>query len=217
MPGHLTPAAVRAQIAAPARSARLYLVTGDDEAEMSAIGTALAESVDEDFRAFNVQRFYGSDAGSTVAAVLDAASTYPLLAPRRVVLLLQAEKALVARKARKRGPRRDRAGRRCRGRRRRSDRPAGSSQGVRCAAARARGGGAPGRGAAAHVRRPGEAGGRRRVRGVCRRDPGRSKSSTACVSTATRPNYSARWRGPTWPGFAPTSSASCCMRRVGRR
>ncbi len=40
-----------------------------------------------------------SDAGSTVAAVLDAASTYPLLAPRRVVLLLQAEKALVARKA----------------------------------------------------------------------------------------------------------------------
>ena len=98
MPGHLTPAAVRAQIAAGSIEP-LYLVTGDDEAEMSAIGTALADSVDEDFRAFNVQRFYGSDAGSTVAAVLDAASTYPLLAPRRVVLLLQAEKALVARKA----------------------------------------------------------------------------------------------------------------------
>ena len=98
MPGHLTPAAVRAQIAAGSIEP-LYLVTGDDEAEMSAIGTALAESVDEDFRAFNVQRFYGSDAGSTVAAVLDAASTFPLLAPRRVVLLLQAEKALVARKA----------------------------------------------------------------------------------------------------------------------
>jgi DNA polymerase III delta subunit len=99
MPGHLTPAAVRAQIAASSIEP-LYLVTGDDEAEMSAIGTALAESVDEDFRAFNVQRFYGSDAGSTVAAVLDAASTFPLLAPRRVVLLLQAEKALVARKPR---------------------------------------------------------------------------------------------------------------------
>ena len=98
MPGHLTPAAVRAQIAAGSIEP-LYLITGDDEAEMSAIGTALAESVDEDVRVFNVQRFYGSDAGSTIAAVLDAASTFPLLAPRRVVLLLQAEKALVARKA----------------------------------------------------------------------------------------------------------------------
>ncbi len=98
MPGHLTPGAVRAQIAAGSIEP-LYLITGDDEGEMSAIGTALAESVDEDVRAFNVQRFYGSDAGSTVAAVLDAAGTFPLLAPRRVVLLLQAEKALVARKA----------------------------------------------------------------------------------------------------------------------
>jgi DNA polymerase III delta subunit len=98
MPGHLTPAAVRAQIAAGSIEP-LYLITGDDEGEMSAIGTALAESVDEDLRAFNVQRFFGSDAGSTIAAVLDAASTFPLLAPRRVVLLLQAEKALVARKA----------------------------------------------------------------------------------------------------------------------
>lgn len=98
MPGHLTPAAVRAQIAAGSIEP-LYLITGDDEGEMSAIGTALAESVDEDFRAFNVQRFYGNDAGSTIAAVVDAAGTFPLLAPRRVVLLLQAEKALVARKA----------------------------------------------------------------------------------------------------------------------
>lgn len=98
MPGHLTPATVRAQIAAGSIEP-LYLITGDDEGEMSAIGTALAESVDEEFRVFNVQRFYGNDAGSTIAAVLDAASTFPLLAPRRVVLLLQAEKALVARKA----------------------------------------------------------------------------------------------------------------------
>ncbi len=99
MPGLLTPAAARAQIAAGSIEP-LYLVTGDDEAEMSAIGTALAESVDPDFRAFNVQRFYGADAGSTVAAVLDVASTLPLLSPRRVVILHQAEKALAARKGR---------------------------------------------------------------------------------------------------------------------
>jgi DNA polymerase III delta subunit len=99
MPGRLTPAAARAQIAAGTIEP-LYLVTGDDEAEMSAIGTALSESIDDDFRAFNVQRFYGSDAGSTLAAVLDAASTLPLLAPRRVVILHQAERALTARKGR---------------------------------------------------------------------------------------------------------------------
>jgi DNA polymerase III delta subunit len=102
MPGHLTPTAVRAQIAAGSIEP-LYLVTGDDETAMSAVGTALAESVEEDLRAFNVQRFYGSDAGSTVAAVLDAASTLPLLAPRRVILLLQAERALIARKAKSAG------------------------------------------------------------------------------------------------------------------
>jgi DNA polymerase III delta subunit len=97
MPGHLTPAVVRQQIAAGSLEP-LYLVTGDDEAEMSAIATALGESVDEAFRAFNVERFYGTDTGTTIAAVLDAASTFPLLAPRRVVLLLQAERALAARK-----------------------------------------------------------------------------------------------------------------------
>lgn len=97
MPGHLTPAAVRDQIAAGSVEP-LYLVTGDDEAEMVATSGALAESVAEDFRAFNVQRFYGADNGTTMAAVLDAASTLPLLSPRRVVLLLQAELTLVGRK-----------------------------------------------------------------------------------------------------------------------
>jgi DNA polymerase-3 subunit delta len=95
---HLTAAAVLAQIAAGSPEP-LYLVTGDDEAGMSAIAAALTESVDEDFRAFNVQRFYGADAASTVAAVLDAASTLPLMAPRRVVILVQAERALTGRKS----------------------------------------------------------------------------------------------------------------------
>jgi hypothetical protein len=99
MPGHFSPAAVRKQIAAGAPEP-LYLITGDDESEMSALGTALAELVEEDLRAFNVQRFYGTDAGTTVAAVLDAASTLPLLAPRRVAILLQAECALAGRKGR---------------------------------------------------------------------------------------------------------------------
>ena len=65
---------------------------------MTTLAAALADSVEEDFRAFNVQRFYGSDGGVRLASVLDAASTLPLLSPRRVVLLLQAERVLAARK-----------------------------------------------------------------------------------------------------------------------
>jgi DNA polymerase III delta subunit len=99
MPGLLTPATVRAQIASGAPEP-LYLITGDDEGEMSALGTALTESVDEDFRAFNVQRFYGSDSGTTLAAVLDAASTLPLLAARRVIVLSQADRTLASKKGR---------------------------------------------------------------------------------------------------------------------
>jgi DNA polymerase-3 subunit delta len=94
----MTAAGVRRQIAAGSIEP-LYLITGDDEVEMSAIGTALTESVEEDVRAFNVQRFYGTDAETTIAAVFDAAGTMPMLAPRRVVLLLQAERTLSARRS----------------------------------------------------------------------------------------------------------------------
>lgn len=97
MPGHFTPDAVRQQAASGALEP-LYLVTGDDDAAMSAIATLLADSVEEELRAFNVQRFYGSDAGTTLAAVFDAAGTLPLLASRRVVLLLQAEGVLAAKR-----------------------------------------------------------------------------------------------------------------------
>ena len=90
MPGPLTPEKVREQIGAGTLEP-LYLVTGDDEAEMTALASELADSVEEELRAFNVQRFYGSDAGTTLAEVLDAAGTLPLLAPRRIVLLLQAQ------------------------------------------------------------------------------------------------------------------------------
>ena len=59
----------------------LYLVTGDDESEMSAIATALTESIDDDFRAFNVQRFYGSDSGIRLAAVLSKNIDATLISP----------------------------------------------------------------------------------------------------------------------------------------
>jgi DNA polymerase III delta subunit len=93
----ITSTDLRRQIAS-SDLAPLYLVTGSDDLEMSRLAAELAESVPEDFRAFNVHRFHGTDK-VTMAQVLDAASAYPLLAPRRVVLLLQAGK-LLARKGR---------------------------------------------------------------------------------------------------------------------
>jgi DNA polymerase III delta subunit len=98
VPGRLSPATVRQQIAS-GQLEPLYLLTGNDEMGMSELASAIADTVEEDLRPFNVQRFYGSDTGLRLAAVLDAANTLPLLAPRRVVVLLQAERLLVSRKA----------------------------------------------------------------------------------------------------------------------
>jgi DNA polymerase-3 subunit delta len=95
--GAVTALELRRQIAS-GDLAPLYLVTGPDDLEMSRLAAELSESVPEDFRAFNVHRFHGTDK-VTLAQVLDTASAYPLLAPRRVVLLLQAGKVLA-----KRGP-----------------------------------------------------------------------------------------------------------------
>lgn len=99
MPGPRTPKEFREQMKTGTLEP-LYLVTGDDEAEMTALASELADSVEEELRAFNVQRFYGSDAGTTLAEVLDAAGTLPLLAPRRIVLLMQAQALLTGKKAR---------------------------------------------------------------------------------------------------------------------
>ena len=49
--------------------------------------------VDEGLRAFNVERFYGAD--TRVDALIDAANTLPMMVPRRVVIVLEAEKLLI--------------------------------------------------------------------------------------------------------------------------
>jgi DNA polymerase III delta subunit len=91
-----TPAAVRAQIAAGTPDA-VYLVQGEDDVEKAALAAQFAELVDEGLRAFNVERIHASDVTSgdriadTVAAIIDAARTLPMMAPRRVVLVFQAE------------------------------------------------------------------------------------------------------------------------------
>jgi DNA polymerase-3 subunit delta len=52
----------------------------------------MIDVVDEGFRAFNVDRLYGSD--TTVDEMTDAANTLPMMAPRRLVIVHEAEKLL---------------------------------------------------------------------------------------------------------------------------
>jgi DNA polymerase-3 subunit delta len=86
---------VRKQIAA-GKVAPIYLVLGADEAAKIALAGEFLELVETDLRAFNVDRLYGGE--TTGAQVVDAALTLPMMVPRRVVLLLHAERLLQPRK-----------------------------------------------------------------------------------------------------------------------
>ncbi len=87
----LSTAALRKQLATGDMAA-LYLLVGDDDAEKSAVAADVADVVDEGLRAFNVDRFYGGE--TRVDTLLDAANTLPMMVPRRVVIVLEAEKLL---------------------------------------------------------------------------------------------------------------------------
>ena len=90
----------RAQVASGATDP-VYLILGDDDHEKSALALALGEMVEEDLRAFNVERLYAVDTAVTPLVVAEAARTLPMIAPRRVVIVLQAEKLFDPKKKRK--------------------------------------------------------------------------------------------------------------------
>jgi DNA polymerase-3 subunit delta len=88
----LTPSALKKQIAS-GHLGPLYLIVGEDETEKDELAKAFEEVIDEGVRAFNVDRFYGGEA--TLGTVLEAASTLPMMVPRRLVLVLRAERMIV--------------------------------------------------------------------------------------------------------------------------
>lgn len=98
-----TPSAVRKQIQAGAPDG-IYLLTGDDELEKAALAAEFADVVDEGLRAFNVERVHAGDwtTGDRlvdgVGAVVAAARTLPMMSPRRIVTVLQAEALLAPRR-----------------------------------------------------------------------------------------------------------------------
>lgn len=76
----------------------VYVLDGDDEAEKLSLASAFAESIEEDFRAFNLDRLYGGESRIKGWTIVDLARTLPMMAPRRIILVLQAEKLLATRR-----------------------------------------------------------------------------------------------------------------------
>ena len=88
-----TPSVVRKQLRGRTPDP-VYLIVGDDDAEMSTLANDIAALVEDELRAFNLERLYASDKSVTPSAIVQAARTLPMLGDRRVVLVLRAEKIL---------------------------------------------------------------------------------------------------------------------------
>jgi DNA polymerase-3 subunit delta len=92
----ITAGAVRRHLDGGAASP-LYVLYGDDDIEKLALARDFEALVPEDVRPFNVDRIHAGDwtsgerLAAGVAAIAAAARTLPLMAPRRVVIVFQAE------------------------------------------------------------------------------------------------------------------------------
>jgi len=91
-----TAAAVRKQIQA-GKADPIYLLQGEDEVEKAGLAHEFEELVEDGLRAFNVERIHsgeitnGEKLAAAVASLVTAVRTLPMMAPRRVVIVLQAQ------------------------------------------------------------------------------------------------------------------------------
>lgn len=94
-----SPTDVRKQIKS-GKTAPLYLLEGDDLQSRHDLALEFAAVVDEGLHAFNVESLYANEAGnaagrdSLIGAILSAARTLPMMSPRRVVIVHEAETLL---------------------------------------------------------------------------------------------------------------------------
>jgi len=86
-----TPQSLRKQLS-QGKPDPVYLIVGDDEAEMARLTAEVSGVIEDELRAFNLERMYATDKGVTPAAIVESARTFPMLGDRRVVLVLRAER-----------------------------------------------------------------------------------------------------------------------------
>jgi DNA polymerase III delta subunit len=95
---------VRKQIASGATSP-LYLLEGDDPQSRHELAIEFASAVDEGLHAFNVESFHANEATTAgardqlIGSLLVAARTVPMMSPRRIILVHEAERLLSPRKS----------------------------------------------------------------------------------------------------------------------
>ena len=72
----------------------VYLLLGDDDAVLSRLASDMTAVVEDELRAFNVERMYAGEKDVTASAIVESARMLPMMADRRVVLVLRAERLL---------------------------------------------------------------------------------------------------------------------------
>ncbi|MEX2270139.1 MAG: DNA polymerase III subunit delta [Vicinamibacterales bacterium] len=76
------------------KPAPVYVIIGDDDQEKMALAQLTSELVDDELRAFNVERLYGTDKTTTAEAIVEAARILPMLGERRLIVVLRADRLL---------------------------------------------------------------------------------------------------------------------------
>lgn len=100
----MTPTQVRAAIA-KGNVAPIYLLESEDAPSRHELAQAFLDLVDQGLHAFNVATFHARDATTAgdrdamLSAILSAARTLPMMSPRRVILLHEADVLLTPRRA----------------------------------------------------------------------------------------------------------------------
>lgn len=74
--------------------APVYLLLGDDEAEMARLAAEVMSLVEDELRAFNVDRLYAGEKGTSAVSIVEAARLLPMMGDRRVVIVLRGERLL---------------------------------------------------------------------------------------------------------------------------
>ena len=97
MPRQITPQSFEQDIAR-GRFDPVYMLVGPDDTLKSALVARLVESIEADLRPFNVDKLYPAEhreeARKQFWTVLQLARTLPMMVPRRVIVVAQAEKLL---------------------------------------------------------------------------------------------------------------------------
>lgn len=97
-------AEIRKQIKS-GKTGPLYLLEGDDLQSRHDLGLEFASLVEEGLQAFNVQSFYANEATNApardqlIGALLSNARTLPMMAPRRVIVVHEADRLLAPKRA----------------------------------------------------------------------------------------------------------------------